>query len=77
MTLETSQCHPVAYYSQKIITAKMCYKTHNIKLLAIIEAFKNWRQYLEGCQYKVLLLTNHNDLRQFIDIKSLNFGQAR
>ena len=70
--LEMGQWHPVAYYLQKIILAKMRYKTHNTELLAIIEAFKNWRHYLEGCQYKVLVLTNHNNLRRFMDIKSLS-----
>ena len=32
--------HPVAFYSQKMIPAKTWYKTHNGKLLAIVEAFK-------------------------------------
>ena len=32
--------HPVAYFSQKMILAKTCYKTHDGELLAIIEAFK-------------------------------------
>ena len=60
-----------------MISAETCYKTHNAELLAIIEAFKNWRHYLESCQYKVLVLTNHNNLRQFIDTKNLSFRQAR
>ena len=55
-----------------MILAKMCYKTHNAELLAIVEAFKNWRHYLEGCQYKVLVLTDHNNLRWFMDTKSLS-----
>ena len=49
MTSETYQWHPVAYNSQKMILAKMRYKTHNVKLWAIVEGFKNWRHYLEGC----------------------------
>ena len=32
--------HPVAYYLRKIITVKTWYKTHDSKLLAIVEAFK-------------------------------------
>ena len=35
--------HQVAYYSQKIISAKTRYKTHNSELLAIVKAFKKWQ----------------------------------
>ena len=59
-----------------MISAKMCYKTHNAELLAIVKVFKNWRHYLEGCQYEFLVLTNHNNLYWFIDIKSLSFRQV-
>ena len=49
---------------------------HDIELLTIVEVFKNWHHYLKGYQYKVLVLTNHNNLRRFIDIKSLTNGQV-
>ena len=77
MTSETSQWHLVAYYSQKIIPAETRYETHNTKLLVIVETFKNWRHYLEGCQYEVLVLNNYNNLRRFMDTKSLSFCQVR
>ena len=38
------------------------YKTHNGELLAIVEAFKSWRDNLESYNYKVLVLTNYNNL---------------
>ena len=50
---------------------------YNVELLAIVEAFKSWRQYLEGCQYEVLLRTDYNNLHQFMNIKSLSFFQVR
>ena len=71
------QWHPVAFYSQKIIPAKTQYKTYDSKLLAIVEAFKIWRHYLKVCKYKVLVLTNHNNLRRFMNIKSLSSRQVR
>ena len=77
MTSETSQWYLVAYYLQKMIPAKTRYETHNAKLLAIVKAFKNWRHYLKGCQYKVLVLTDHNNLRWFMDTKSLSSRQVR
>ena len=45
-----------------MILAKIQYKTHNNELLAIIEAFKIWRHYLESYKYKVFVLTNHYNL---------------
>ena len=68
--------HLVAYYSRKMIPAKTRYKTHDGELLAIIEVFKTWHHHLKGCNYKVLVLTNYNNLRYFMDIKSLSFGQV-
>ena len=64
--------HPVAYYSQKMISAKTWYKTHNGKLLTIVKAFKTWQYYLEGCKHKIVNLTNHNNLWQFMDTKNLS-----
>ena len=69
---DLSQWHLVAFFSRKIIPVETWYETHDNKLLAIIEAFKTWRYYLEGCKYKVLVLTDHNNLRHFMDMKSLS-----
>ena len=60
-----------------MIPAKTRYETHDGELLAIIEAFKTWRHYLEGCKHKVLVLTDHNNLRQFMNMKSLSSRQVR
>ena len=66
------QWHLVAYFLRKMIPAKTKYKTYDIELLAIVKAFKTWRHYLKDCKYKVLVLTDHNNLCQFIDAKSLS-----
>ena len=71
------QWHPVAYFSRKMIPAETQYKTHDAELLAIVEAFKTWRHYLEGCKHEVLVLTDHNNLCRFIDTKSLSSCQVR
>ncbi len=60
-----------------MIPAETRYKTHDQELLAIVKSFKNWRHYLEGCKYKVLVLTDHNNLRRFINTKSLSSRQVR
>ena len=59
-----------------MIPAETRYKTHNGELLAIVEAFKTWRNYLEGYQHEVLVLTDHNNLHRFMDTKSLSSRQA-
>ena len=59
-----------------MIPAKIRYETHDGKLLAIIEAFKTWRHYLKGSQHEVLILTDHNNLRRFMETKSLSSRQV-
>ena len=59
-----------------MIPAETWYETHDGELLAIVEAFKTWRQYLEGCKHEVLILTNHNNLCWSMDIKSLSSRQV-
>ena len=60
-----------------MISAKTRFKTHDAKLLAIVEAFKNWCHYLEGGQYEVLVLTDHNNIYRFMYTKSLSSRQVR
>ncbi len=59
-----------------MISAKTRYEIYDSKLLAIIEAFKTYRHYLIGCKHEVFMLTNHNNLQRFIDIKSLSSRQV-
>ena len=78
MTLDNlGRWHPIVFYSQKMISVETRYETHNNELLAIVEAFKTWWHYLKGCNHKFFVLTNHNNLRRFMDTKSLSFRQVR
>lgn len=52
----------VTFFSQKMILTKTKYKTYNGELLAIVELFRTWKHYLEGYKYKVLMLTDNNNL---------------
>ena len=56
-----------------MISAETRYKTHDQKLLAIIEAFKNWPHNLESYKYKVFVLINYNNFHRFMDAKNLSF----
>ncbi len=59
-----------------MILAETRYKTYNNELLAIIEAFKTWRYYLEDCKYEALILINYNNFQHFMNTKNLSFGQV-
>ena len=59
-----------------MIPAETRYKTHDCEFLAIVEAFKIWRHYLESCKHEVLVLTDHNNLCCFMDTKSLSSRQV-
>ena len=59
---DLSQWHSIAFFLRKMISAKIQYKTHNGKFVAIIKAFKTWRYHLEGCKHKVFVLKNHNNI---------------
>ncbi len=60
-----------------MVPTKTWYKTYDQKLLAIVEAFNTWHHYLEGCKYEFLILTDNNNLHQFMDTKSLSSCQVR
>ena len=55
-----------------MIPTETQYKTYDGKFLAIVEAFKTWRHYLEGCKHEILVLTNHNNLHRSMDTKNLS-----
>ena len=66
------QWYPMAFFFRKMISVETRYETHDGELLAIVEDFKTWRHYLKGSQHEVLVLTDHNNLRRFMDMKSLS-----
>ena len=73
----SEQWHFVIYWLQKLSSMKNNYKMHNLKLLAIVETFKQWCHYLKNNKYSVEILTDHNNLHEFINIKTLNKKQAQ
>jgi hypothetical protein len=76
--LQTSeQWHPVAYWLWKLFSAEESYETHDLELLVIVEAFKQWHHYLERSTHSVKVLTDHNNLCEFMNIKMLNEQQTQ
>lgn len=60
-----------------MIPAECNYEVHDKELLAIVESFKHWRHYLEGAGHEVLVLTDHNNLRKFMETTRLSPRQVR
>ena len=71
------QWHLIAFFFKKMISAETQYETYDGKLLAIVEAFKTWRHYLKDCKHEVLIFTDYNNFRRFMDTKSLSSKQVR
>ncbi len=44
-----------------MIPTEIQYETYDGKLLAIVEAFKTWRHYLEGCKHEIFILMDYNN----------------
>jgi len=69
--------HPIAFHFQILQAAKLNYDVHVKELLAIVEAFKKWRHYLEGTANLVEVITDHKNLTYFCSSKALTQRQAR
>jgi len=69
--------HLVAFYSHTFNAMELNYDIHDKELLAIFEAFKKWRHYLEGTPALVEVFTDHKNLVYFCESKVLLCRQAR
>ena len=66
-----NKVHPVVFHSHTFIAAGLNYDTYDKELLAIFEAFKIWRHYLEGLAYPINVVTDHKNLKYFSTTKIL------
>ena len=55
-----------------MVSAERNYETHDAELLAIVEGFRTWRHYLEGVGHRIFVLTNHNNLKKFMETTRLS-----
>ncbi|RAL65582.1 hypothetical protein DID88_005254 [Monilinia fructigena] len=61
--------------SRKLSPAELNYEIYDKELLAIVDAFREWRVYLEGSKYTVQVYTDHKNLVYFTTTKQLNRQQ--
>jgi len=69
--------HPVAFHSRKLNSAERNYEIHDKELLAMMEAFKEWKRYIWGEEEPVMVYTDHQNLQSFLTKKLWNHRQIR
>ncbi|KAJ1126111.1 hypothetical protein NDU88_004520 [Pleurodeles waltl] len=74
---DTGQLHPVAYMSRKLNEAEQNYVIAEKELLAIRDAFKEWRHHLLGAKYTVTVYTDHRNLQFMSSARLLTPRQLR
>src|SRR5467141_3941898 len=77
ITTPTGELHPIAFHSRTFSAPELNYDVHDKELLAIFEAFKRWRHYLEGSALPIDVVTDHRNLQYFSMTKILTRRQAR
>ncbi len=63
--------------SSKLQSPELNYLVHDKEFLAIFDAFKEWRHYLEGINVLVKVFCDHRSLEYFLTTKQLTRRQAR
>ena len=74
--MDSGEVHPVAFHSCTFSAPELNYNTHNKELLAIFEAFRVWRHYLEGSGIPIDVFTDHKNQEYFSTTKVLTCRQA-
>ena len=72
-----NEIHPIAFHSRTFSALELNYDVHNKELLAIFEAFKIWRYYLERSASPIDVVMDHKNLEYFSTTKILMCRQAR
>uniref|UniRef100_A0A0W0FP87 Putative reverse transcriptase-rnase h-integrase n=1 Tax=Moniliophthora roreri TaxID=221103 RepID=A0A0W0FP87_MONRR len=69
--------HPCGYLSKSLSPTERNYEIYDRELLAIYRALMEWRHYLMGGKFKVVILSDHKNLTYFHTAQKLNRRQAR
>src|SRR5882724_4091322 len=77
ITTPNGELHPIEFHSQTFSALELNYDVHDKELLAIFEAFKQWRNYLKGSALLIDVVTDHRNLQYFSMTKILMRHQAR
>ena len=56
---------PLGFMSKKMTSAEQNYTITKKEMLAIIQAVKEWKRYLEGSKTRAKIITSHKNLTYF------------
>ncbi len=68
--------HLIGFCFCKFFLAKINYKIHDKGLLAIVDAFKEYRHLPKGAQHEIIMYSDHKNLQYFMTTRVLNRCQA-
>jgi len=68
---KNNEIYPVVFHSRMFSALELNYNVYDKELLAIFEAFKIWRHYLEGSTLPIDVVTDHKNLEYFLTTKVL------
>ena len=68
---------PICFYSRKFTPAKLNYPIYDKELLVVVDAFKQWRVYVEGAVLPVSVYTDHKNLEYFSTARTTSRHHAR
>jgi hypothetical protein len=64
---ENNFLHLVGFHSCKFSPIEINYKIHDKKILAIVDAFEEWRHLLERAQHEITVYSDHKNVQIFHD----------
>jgi len=74
---DEDQWHSIAFWFKMMINIKRNYEIHDQKLLIIVAMFKHWWYYVKDNYHTVEVLTDHNNLKNFMNVWKLNEKQVK
>ncbi len=74
---DEDQWYSIAFWFRMMINVKRNYEMHDQKLLIIVAMFKHWQHYVKNNYHTVKVLTDHNNLKNFMNIWKLNKRQIK
>ncbi len=69
--------HPVAYCSQSMNPTEQNYQVYDRELMAIICSLREWRCYIYGSSFTMIVWTDHHNLMYFMHPQKLTRRQVQ
>ncbi len=74
---DEDQWYSIAFWFRMMIDVERNYEIHDQKLLVIVVMFKHWWHYVKNNYHTVKVLTDHNNLKSFMNVQELNKRQVK